>query len=331
MPSPAFDPSSVPIDGDMTLILGRRTTRIAGHRVKMHVDVANELRSMCDATLSYLRDRQQVRYSDDLNFNSETHYMVANTSKLVAHIPESRRGRHAADEQEGARTVEVDAATYEVLSNASSQPLIGSDEIERRKSFLFSAVVVGDDPDNRVAFVSAYNPYRAAERGRLVTSFGDGLRRVTGPLLGFQPLFDMVVTAGHVAILRAEAFEKVFRDIDSMKERIPAWTAAVTAAFPFSKATADRIAAMCETSPRLARQVRSLFERGVPAENFTIPALRQQLTEEGFDPDRIIKNGKLVISDDEIPDFLKLLDERFVTGWLSGTHWDVGTRSPRQG
>lgn len=49
-PSPAFNPSSVDTTGDITLVLGRRTTKIAGHRVHMHREVADDLRTVCDAT-----------------------------------------------------------------------------------------------------------------------------------------------------------------------------------------------------------------------------------------------------------------------------------------
>jgi hypothetical protein len=139
----------------------------------------------------------------------------------------------------------------------------------------------------------------------------------------------MVVTDTHVAVLRGGAFERVFRDIDSMKERIPVWGKAVTDALPLDPASADRVRQLTESNPRVARHVRSMYERGVLVQPFELPELRRQLQQEGFNPARVIQDGKLVLVDEDIPDFLKLLDERLATGWHSGTRWDVGTRSQR--
>jgi hypothetical protein len=329
-PTP-FNPATITADGDITLVLGRRTTTsVAGHRVRLHNDVVTELRAMCDATLSSLGARDPVPYADDLNFDADTHYMVAETTALVTHVPERRRGRRRADEPPERPLIETDAAAHQVLANASSQPLVDAAEVERRKSFLFSAAVVGDDPTERVAFVSAHNPYRSAERGRLVTLFGDGLRRVTEPLLIFRPDFDMVVTSGYVAILRPEAFEKVFREIDRMKARIPVWSAALTRALPVSSESAERIERLCQQNARVARHVRSMYERGVLGTKFEVTSLRRQLQQQGLDPNRLIKHGKLVLEEDDIPDVLKVLDERLYIGWHSSTNWDVGTRAPRR-
>lgn len=330
--SPAsFDAAGVNTAGDITLVLGRRTTTsVAGHRARIHNEVVDELRALCEATVSSLLDRQPVSYADDLNFDPETQYMVAETTELVAHVPEPRRGRRKTDEPTERPLVETDAAARQVLADASSQPLIDAAEIERRKTFLFSAAVVGDNPTSRVAFVSAHNPYRSAERGRLVTLFGDGLRRVTDPLLIFRPDFDMVVTSTHVAILRADAFERVFREIDRMRSRIPVWSGALTSALPLDPGSAGRIEQVCQSNSRVARHVRSMYERGMLAGKFELSALRRQLQQQGFDPNRIIKQGKLVLEEEDIPDVLKVLDERLYTGWHSSTRWDVGSRSPRQ-
>jgi hypothetical protein len=325
--SNSSDPSGVTTDGAITLVLGQRTTSVRGHRLAMHNNVASELRTICQATLTTLSGRTPVPYANDLHFDRDNEYLVVPLDTLVAHKAEDRRGKKASLD-EAPRMVEVDPASMKVLTEASSQPMINASEIERR-SFLFYAAVVGDDPDDRPAFVSKWNPYRAALSGRLLTSFGDRLRKVEGPLLAFERRFDLVVTTDSVLVLDPEAFEKVFRDIDAMRDRIPVWTRAVTDALPVDEATARRIERACQTSARVAKQARSIFERGV-GKPFTGPELREEMKRQGLDASRLIKQGKLVLdNDDDVPEVLKLIDEKLYTGWHSGTGWDVGTRSRR--
>jgi hypothetical protein len=150
-----------------------------------------------------------------------------------------------------------------------------------------------------------------------------------GPLLAFESTFDLLVTTSEVAILRGDAFETVFRDLDSMKERIPTWSGAVAQALPLDDVSAQRLQALCERNSRVLRQVRSMYERGVLRVKFSLPALRDELTRQGLEANRLIKNGKLVLEDDDIHGVLKVLDEKFYQGWHSQTRWDVGTRSPR--
>lgn len=89
--------------------------------------------------------------------------------------------------------VETDPEVHSVLRRASSLPLLAAPELGRR-TFSFYALMVGNDPDRRTAFVTQWNPHRTGLPGKILTAFGDQLRRIGQPLLVFEPLFDMVVT-----------------------------------------------------------------------------------------------------------------------------------------
>ena len=197
------------------------------------------------------------------------------------------------------------------------------------RSFVFYAAVVGDDPDHRVGFVDKWNPYKAGLSGQLLTSFGDRLRRIDGPLLVFERAFDMVVTDTAIAVLDPKAFEGVFRDIDAMKERFPVWSDAAISALPLDDGTAQRLRSLCDGGGRLASQLRGLYERDVFEMTFKTTALREEMKQQNLDANRLIANGKLVLDDADIPIILKLIDEKLSKGWLTGTPWEIGTRSKR--
>lgn len=328
MPKPEFKPTADLARGDITLVLGQRTTGVKGHRVSMHQDVANEMRVVAGKTIQALQSRTAVAYSDDLSFDEGVQYMLVERETLTTHRPAPRRGRPAANEPPERPMVEMDSAAFQAMQNASSLPLITGNEL-KRKSFVFYAAVIGDDPDDRVSFVRQWNPYKVADTGRIVTLFGDGLRRIEEPILAFERDFDMVVTKGYVAVLRGGPFEKVFRDIDSMKARIPTWSAAAVAALPVDTASATLLQDIATRSARVARQMRGLYERGFLSKKYNVPDLRKQMVEEGLDAGRLLKGSKLVLEEDDVPDVLKLIDERFYKGWHSSTKWDVGTRATR--
>jgi Domain of unknown function (DUF4868) len=306
-----------------------------GYRIAMHTDVAQELRTICEHTLAELRSRTPVEYEDDLEHDGETHYMVAPTDMLIAHRPQSRRGRRKAADDDERPQVQVDPSASTILAKASSLPLLPMSELRddmgnsKGRSYVFYAAVIGDDADDRVAFVDRWNPYQAALSGRIVTWFGDDLRRITGPLLVFERSFDMVVTGTNIAILNAHAFETIFRDIDAMVDRVPGWTEAAISALPFDKATADRIEALAEHNKRLVKQIRGMYESGAFSKPITINELRKEMQQQKLDASRLIKNGKLALDDDDIPTLLKLVDEKLSVGWHTGTPWEIGIRAKR--
>ncbi|MDA8354999.1 MAG: hypothetical protein M0Z95_01560 [Actinomycetota bacterium] len=327
--APAFDPAAIDTSGAVTLVVAQRSGRnYKGHRIAMNNDVANELRAICQATLTAIAERTAVAYADDLDHDGASQYVLVPTDALVAHRPEPRRGRRPADAPAEPPQVEVDPGARTVLADASSLPELNSRDL-KNQSFTFYAAVVGNNPASRVAFVDRWNPYKAGLSGRLLTNFGDRLSRIEGPLLVFERSFDMVVTDTAIAVLDLGAFESIFRDIDAMVERRPGWSKAAVDALPFDAATASRLTKLCGKGGRLATQLRGMYERGVFNRAFDVATLRAEMEHQNLDAARMLVNGQLILDDDDIPTVLKVIDEKLYRGWHTDTPWDVGTRSKR--
>lgn len=325
----SFDPSTIDVSGAISLVIARRSGKnFKGYRIAMHTDVEAELRTICTNTLASISGRTGVAYADDLALDVENQYTVVPSTMLVAHRPASRRGRRPADAPAELQQIEVDAGAHKVLAEASSLPELHAPEL-KNQSFVFYAAVVGDDPDHRIAFVDKWNPFKAGMSGQLTTFFGDRLRRIEGPLLVFERSFDMVVTEDTIAVLNSRAFEEVFRDIDSMVERIPVWSGAAVVALPLNDETTARFQALSAGGGRFAKQLRGMYERGVFERTITTAKLRAEMVQQKLDADRFIVDGKLALDDDDIPIVLKLIDEKLYRGWLTETPWDVATRSKR--
>jgi hypothetical protein len=330
-PTMPFDPRTLDVEGDVTLIVAQRSgTNLKGHRLAMHADVAADVRGICRDTLAVLLARTPVPFADDLAFDAQHQYMLASPQALVAHRLASGRGRTKAEASAPPPDmIEMDPSARHVLDDASSLPDLDASHLGN-KTFVFYAAVVGNDPDKRVAFIDKWNPYRAGLSGKLMTFFGDRLRRIEGPLLVFEREFDLVVSEGHIAVLDARAFEAVFRDIDSMKERVPVWSDAAVGSLPVDAGSADLIRSVAEKNARVAKQIRGLFERGAFTRKFETPILREEMQRQGLDVDRLVVGNKLALEEADIPLVLKLIDEKLYVGWHTATPWDVATRSKRQ-
>lgn len=329
MPEASFDPKTLSSSGDMTLILGKRTTtRFKAFRVKMHSDVRESMREFATEMIAYLDARSPVDYSDDLAFDADEQYMLVQRGALVVHRPKSRRRKRPADPPADPQIIEMDPAVLEALDTAASAEEITRDSL-KKQAFPFYAAVIGDDPTRRIAFVKERNPYPVGELGRVLTQFGDGLRRLNEPILTFAKDFDIVVTLDHIAIARGEAFEKLFRDIDALKQRIPVWSGAAVQALPLDDDSATLLRDVAVRSVRVASQLRGLQERGFLAKTYPIDRLREKMIEVGLEHERLLAGDKLILQESDVPIVLKLIDERLYTGWHSDTPWDVGTRSRR--
>jgi hypothetical protein len=330
MTEPVFDPTTLNTAGDVTLLLGKRTsTKFKGFRIKMHPDVRETLRAVATYTAEMLSTRTPIGYSDDLAFDAEEQYVLIQRDSLVVHRPEPRRrGGSSADSTPEPQIVEMDPAVLEVLDAAAS-----ADEITRatlkRQSFPFYAAVIGDDPADRIAFLKERNPYQVGQLGKVLTQFGDGLRRLNEPILMFANDFDLVVTRDHIAVIRKESFEKLFRDIDALRERIPVWSTAAVQALPLSDESASVLRAAALNSVRVASQLRGLQERGFLGKTYTTDQLREMMIEIGLEHERLIPGDTLTLTNADVPVLLKLIDEKLYIGWHSSTPWDVGTRARR--
>jgi hypothetical protein len=235
-----------------------------------------------------------------------------------------------ASQQQGDVSIETDPEAHTILRHASSQPQLRAPELGKR-TFVFYAVVVGNDPDRRSAFVTQWNPHRIGLEGKLLTAYGNQLREIQEPLLAFERLFHMVVTPEGIAVLNKTAFEKVFRDVETMQERIPVWADHVGLALSLDDAGLACLRQACARNGRVAAKARSLFESGVLKDRkITAKMLTDEMRRQNLDGDRMVKRGKLVIELSDVPTILKLLDEGFWRGWLTDTPWEAGSKVKRQ-
>jgi hypothetical protein len=287
------DPTAIPVDEALTLVVGWKTAD--GYdlgRVELHESVAEDLREACRDVVEKLASRQPKAYGPDA--------LIAQEEYLV--VPE--------------RILEPDLTIAGPLRRAAGLDSIGARDLPTRPLALYS-VVVGDQTDQRWAFVRKSNPAKVARPGRIVATLGNTLTRVRAPVFVFDYWFDLVLLPAGAFVLNQIAFNLLFRDVAVLARRRSAWVADIAARLPFADDGAERLAEAAQADSRLWSRLRSIHERGHLAD-VTIDDVRRYARRQGIDVTRMIQDNQLVYDLTNRFDLLKLLNEDLFLGGLTG-------------
>lgn len=294
----------VPVDEALTLVVGwRRGKQLDGAMVPVAGAVEEELEAACREMLGRLQEWEAVDYGPDAHV--ETGEYMAVPRRVVA------------DE------------AYEVLDLL--QRASGLDRLSAARipgHLWFYAAVVGDEPEQRAAFVRKVDPHKSANPGRFFTVLGEVLSKIDEPVFMLEHRFDLVVVDGGLAVANLAAFETLFRGAPELERRISTWARAISDYLPIAEEGADRLVAAAERDSRLARRLRSIFERR-HLENVTIDRLRREIRAQGLDEAELIEGGALVVDEENPGTLLRLLNEDLFVGGLSGTHFAADRKRVR--
>ena len=293
-----------PISGAITLVVGwRRGTHIDGGRVDLTEDVSDYLRGVADRAAGQVAERSEKPYTGDSYLEDEEVFVLSGAA-----VPDNTE-------------------IIEHVRAASDLPRVAASSLPA-KPLLFYAAVIGDDPDQRTAYLRTTNPIITAGPGRALTRLRQALSTIQEPIFSFDGRVDMIIGPATVFVLDQKPFERLFRNIPEILERVPEWLAEVTTSLPLAPEGLEDLQLHCERNSALLRRLRSIHERGHLAA-VTIDDIRAEAERQGIDPDAVIEDGQLVTKHVSAATMLKLLNEDLMVGGLSGTRFEVDRKTPR--
>lgn len=210
---------------------------------------------------------------------------------------------------------------------ASEYPDVVLDDL-RTKSLIFYAVVVGPQPDTATAdqrrvFLRKTNPRLGAERKVITVLTGDELTRITQPLFTFDRRVDLVYVPGRgILAVNEGPFDILFRDTPELMEKTPAHARTLAGALPLAEGSEQVLVDAAVKYARVRRRVLAAVERGHLV-NVTAQQLRSELRRQGFAPRDHMQDGQLVITDANVTDLMRVLNEDLLTGGLSGQRFEI--------
>jgi len=356
-PEWTFNPTSVKQNELMTLVLAKRRNKtLQGYKVEFAKGATDELRKVVAATIDLLGTLTPRQYEPSLAIKKGEYLAVPDElvkqaapplppnspSKATAASPgdEDTSGEDAEPAQEATSSttagngqatahIETDPEVRKLLRSAAGLPPLPAKALSGQP-FQFYAVVIGDIPELRSAFVRKHGPTTGLGKGRLLFAHGGRLTRVSEPLLALDPSFDLVVTPEGIAAISQSAFDNLFRDAATLVARYPHWATAF-ATLGLDDGDTEVLVQRCRRDGRLATRLRQIYESGhLEAGKVTITAVLAQADELGIDRATISAKGRLDFAKPDVATLLKLLNDDIFIGGLSKVRFEAGSKARQQ-
>jgi hypothetical protein len=162
---------------------------------------------------------------------------------------------------------------------------------------------------------------RAKERQILVSVLGQTVTKLEDPVLILEDNVDLIVDGDELAVMRIDAFAQMVTDVDLVALAVPALVTTLTSAdLKFSDESVAAIESVCSRRRSQARRLQRLLQKPYYAA-LTAAQIRHSLVQCGLDPSSIVKSGKIVAGEDDVPRLLDVLEDR-----LYRPEFDEGTR-----
>jgi hypothetical protein len=256
---------------------------------------------------------------------NETLQLISNDSNLVAYSPDL--------------VMRVDDPRVAVMSNdlASESEIVAavladSDRgLEAPKNVaaehLYLYALVSDTKAGRVAMIKKRTPAKRAREGKWWALAEKELRLIEDDPWQIYPTFDLVVCQKGAYVLRLGALDQLLGDSQILMQRIGDWVKAVAASLPIGKGQDAILVERCEESSRLRQRLRAIHSRG-HLSRVSIAEVKAHAKRMKLKPADFTKGNKLLITETNVDQLLKLLNEDLFTGGLTGDPFVSGGKEP---
>lgn len=253
--------------------------------------VTEYLRGLVDETEGEVDDLQPRRYSIEADLESDEYFSVSLEDR---------------DEE---------VALRELVVNIDAMEQLASGDLPA-KPLTFYAVVVGNRPERRTAYIRKTNPMKVAKPGWGLFEFGETLTTIANPIFVVENRFDLILRPDRIEIIRPTVFEALFYELTGVDTKIRGWVRTIARTLPMSDETLSRLSEACRNKPRLRRRLQAIEERGHLAE-IGIEEFRRELRRLGYQPSRFISGGRITAQEHDYPVLLQILNEDIFRGGLT--------------
>jgi hypothetical protein len=321
--------------------LGDGTRLLLGHRsddrgldarpVELAEDLAAEMRDVCQMSLASLAGRSVRRYSNlgGLDGDDFLSLEIKPIAQDDGATPSSEQGaKPSVDLEESLSAADIVGLS---LNAFSDEEFLDRDQLFGGGWLFYAVVVEVRDSDNPIAFVRQYNPQRGFDPGRLLSVYGDTLKKLNDPVFLFDNRFDVIVASDEVAVLQVTAFQRVFADVGVVASEVPADVGALETELnvPVEEASRTMLTASCQDRHRLAARLKKLA-RQPHLKLVTRESLRAAMEAHSLDADRFGSGPAIVLgSMDDVRVFLDVLEKRYYEADFTGEHMRADNASVR--
>jgi hypothetical protein len=326
------DWSAVTLGGGAELIVGWRPARarLDAAAIELSQEVAAEIHAAGQAALDHLAGLSGRPYGGAPYIEPDEEYLAVPTADLLHHEvlhPDVRDRDALGPESPGPD--ETGLSDLERLVATAGRPPLSREDLRGGRYLFYAAICTDAGSGERIGFVRQTDPHRVAKAGGFMALLGqEGLQHLQDPVFVFEAGFDLVVAPDEVAVLRLEAFNRMFADLNTLAAAAPANAKLVADAVrQLSPAALEGLISAAAARPSLARRLQRLARPGaVPA--LTPGDLTAAMTKHGLDPAEVVSNDEIVFAADSAAVFLDLIEQLYYEADFTGEHRRSDRYSP---
>ena len=299
--------SSVTLDPGAELIAGwrPRRDRLDAAAIELSTEVAAELREPCVTVLEQLA--RMVRRT----YDGRSSYIEPGEEYLAVPATQLPRTVSAGPDQPD-EDASSGLSDLERLVAAVGLPLLSPHDLRDGRYLFYAVICTAQSSGQRIGFVRQTNPQRVARTGGLMTLRGhSGLQHLEDPVFVFDGRFDLVVSPAETAVLRLEAFNRMFADLNTLALAAPANASKIAGMVgQVAPAAVEALARAAAERPSLARRLQRLAQAGaVPS--VTPRDLSQAMLKHGLDPAQLVTGNEITFPQEQADVFLDLIEQRY--------------------
>jgi hypothetical protein len=271
--------------------------------LKIADDAQKELESAWSNTLEAVDDDEPlVDYSPDLNLRGDDPRIPVMNTDL-------------------AEENEIVAALLDDVAFELEAP----NEISTDDLYLYA--LVSDTKAGRVVMIKKQTPAKRAREGKWWALAGKELRVIEEDPWQIHPRFDLVASTDGAYVLNLSKLDQLLGDSQILTQRVGDWVVQLAGALPIGDGQDTTLIKRCEESSRLRSRLRAIHSRGhlseVSIDDVKVHAERMKL-----DPADFVEDNCLLITEANVDQLLKLLNEDLFTGGLTGDPFVSGGKEP---
>ena len=282
--------------GPLTLTVGRPIEdSIEAFHLVLDNDAADSLREHCGMTRDIIADRTPASYTAMAEIETGEQFIIDDEQTLA--------------ELGAFRTLARNLGAISQITPAQLDATIK-----------LYAVTIGDDP-SRLLFVRSNDPRLPHKSGKFFAIGQERLKRLDEPVFSFSPDFDFVLGPKWAVVLKQHSFEKLFREMGLVEQRISTWIQGITKFLPMSDSSIETLRDTALGDSRTWRRLRDIERRGHLA-RVTLEEVGEYASEVGLKREDVVVDGELIFDPSKRFGFLQLLNEDLYKGPLTGESFE---------
>jgi len=297
-----------------------RRSRLDASAIELSQDVARELQALCRAELDRLPSLIRRPYGGSPYIEPGEEYLAV----PIAELPSAAVPAHAVDADEAA-----DLSDLQRLVMTPGLPSLSPTELREGRYLFYAVICTEQGTGQRIGFVRQSDPHRVARAGGFITSFGqEGLRRLEDPVFVFEAGFDLIISPEEIAVLRLEAFNRMFADLNTLAAAAPANARTIAGIVGRVAPTAvEALARAAAARPSLARRLQRLATTAaVPS--VTPGDLSKAMLKHDLDPAQLVTGDEITFPQEQAAVFLDLIEQLYYETDFTSEHRRSDRYSP---